>query len=63
MSEPNEQAGAPTDPIAILASLDADAIEAKLTEMDRDREALLVLLRAARRQQKRSKKPTTEGKP
>jgi len=38
----------PTDPVAILRQLDADAIRARLDAMERERRALLVLLRAAR---------------
>jgi hypothetical protein len=37
----------PTDPVALLSQLDADAIRQKLGAIDRERKALLVLLRAA----------------
>lgn len=38
-----------TDPIRIIRELDVLAIRARLDELDRERAALLVLLRAARR--------------
>jgi hypothetical protein len=39
----------PTDPRQLLDSLDADAITARLDDLDEERRALLTLLRAARR--------------
>ncbi len=38
----------PDDPIEIVRQLDLDTIENRLDEMERERAALLVLLRAAR---------------
>jgi hypothetical protein len=40
-----------TDPVALLQQLDADAIRRRLADLERERSALLVLLRAARRMQ------------
>ena len=39
----------PPDPVELVRSLDAGAIRARLEAMDREREALRVLLRAAQR--------------
>jgi hypothetical protein len=38
----------PTDPVALIRHLDADAIRSRLAQMEAERQALLVLLRAAR---------------
>jgi hypothetical protein len=38
----------PADPVAMVRRLDADAISERLHQMERERRALLVLLRAAR---------------
>lgn len=40
--------GVPADPMALLKSLSADAISARLDELDQERDALRVLLRSAR---------------
>jgi hypothetical protein len=46
------------DAVAILDSLDADAIADRLDRMERDRQALLTLLRAARaRERGRDRRP------
>jgi hypothetical protein len=37
-----------TDPVALVRDLDAEAIRRRLDDLDRERSALLVLLRAAR---------------
>lgn len=49
----------PTDPTVLLDSLDADAIRERLTAIARERDALLVLLRAALR---RDRKMASDGK-
>jgi hypothetical protein len=38
-----------TDPVALVRGLDPDAIREQIEAIDRERSALLVLLRAARR--------------
>jgi hypothetical protein len=38
-----------TDPVTLVRQLDADAIRARVEQLDRERDALLVLLRAAQR--------------
>jgi hypothetical protein len=38
----------PTDPVSIVKTLDADAIAARLAELDSEASALRVLLRSAR---------------
>lgn len=45
-----------TDAVALVQNLDPDAISDRIDAIDREREALLVLLRAARR-----KKPENPG--
>jgi hypothetical protein len=40
-----------TNPVALLESLDADAIAARLDELEREAQALRVLLRSARARQ------------
>jgi hypothetical protein len=47
----------PTDPTALVESLDAEAIRARLADLDRQARALRVLLRAARARQ-RDRGPT-----
>ncbi len=42
-----------TDPIALVDQLDPEAIEAKLAELARQRDALRVLLKAARARDRR----------
>jgi hypothetical protein len=42
----------PTDPQALLAGLDADELRRRIEQLDRERSALLVLLRAARARQR-----------
>jgi hypothetical protein len=41
------------DPAALVESLDADAIERRLVKLDREADALRVLLRAARARERR----------
>lgn len=57
----------PTDPLAVVRSLDAEAIRTRIDELDAERQALLVLLRAAQRIElahaKAVGKTTTTGKP
>jgi hypothetical protein len=48
----------PADPVAILRQLDPDQIRERLATMERERQALLVLLRAASRN-----KPDRKGAP
>jgi hypothetical protein len=50
-------APAPYDPVALVRDLDAAAIRQRLNDLDRERSALLVLLRAAQRAQ-----PSTSGR-
>jgi hypothetical protein len=45
-------AAAPADPAGLVNGLDAEGIRARLDDLDREREALVVLLRAARRARK-----------
>jgi hypothetical protein len=40
-----------TDPIDIVRQLDAETIRARIDTLDRERQALMVLLRAAQRMQ------------
>jgi hypothetical protein len=47
----------PADPVAIVQSLDADAIAARLDELAREEQALRVLLRSARARQKGQRQP------
>jgi hypothetical protein len=55
----------PTDPVAIIDTLDADAIAERLEQLDRERDALRVLLRSARARQRaaarRQPAPEREG--
>jgi len=44
---------APTDAATLLASLDPSDIERRLAELDRERQALMILLRATRRKNPR----------
>jgi hypothetical protein len=39
----------PTDPLNVVRSLDADAIRKRIDDLDAERQALMVLLRAAQR--------------
>jgi len=59
-----------TDPVSIVQQLDAEAIRARIDALDRERAALLVLLRAALRirrdtaageTEKRAIRPPAEG--
>jgi hypothetical protein len=52
-------ASVPCDAVALVRRLDAAAIHERLDDLDRERSALLVLLRAARRAQRSdsSRKP------
>jgi hypothetical protein len=47
------------DPIALVRALDADAITARLEKLFHERQALLVLLRAAARNKRRPALPTS----
>jgi hypothetical protein len=50
----------PADPTAVVKSLDADAIAARLTELDREAAALRVLFKAAKakaRQKQTGRRP------
>jgi hypothetical protein len=46
-----------SDPVELVRKLDADAIRTRLADLDREREALMVLLRAA----VRARKPVATG--
>lgn len=48
-----------TDPVELVDTLDADAIAARLDDLDRQSSALRVLLRAARARERRSAHPTS----
>jgi hypothetical protein len=57
----------PTDPVSIVKTLDADAIQARLDALDAEASALRVLLRSARARQnaqRRARRPasTEEGR-
>lgn len=39
----------PADPVTLVRQLDAELIRTRIQDMDRERDALLVLLRAAQR--------------
>jgi HAMP domain-containing protein len=45
-------AAAPADPVGLVNGLDHEGIRVRLDDLDREREALMVLLRAARRARK-----------
>lgn len=64
MSETLSQPATLPDPLALVQQLDRDAIRARLDALDRERSALLVLLRAAQRMQRdvRTDQPE-EGRP
>jgi hypothetical protein len=50
----------PTDPVALVRQLDAGAIRQRIDAIDRERKALLVLLRAAQRAERDSpRQPVT----
>jgi hypothetical protein len=46
----------PDDPVQLVRQLDAEAIRDRLDDLDREREALLILLRAAQRAQRPDRK-------
>ena len=46
----------PTDPVQLVRQLDAEAIRNRIDDLDRERDALLVLLRAAQRAQRAATK-------
>jgi hypothetical protein len=50
-----------TDPVELVRQLDADTIRARLDELDRERDALRVLLRAALRRRRDDQPPTGGG--
>jgi hypothetical protein len=50
-----------TDPITLVDELDPDVIRARLTELDRQTQALRVLLRAALARQRCRPKPAAQG--
>lgn len=49
----------PTDPIELVRKLDAEVIRSRLDDLNREREALLVLLRAAQRLQRAAGRETS----
>jgi len=49
-----------TDPIALVHGLDGEAIRARLDALDQERDALLVLLRATRARERKSRRSTRE---
>lgn len=52
----------PIDPVELVRQLDPVTLSTRLDQIDREREALLVLLRAARRAKPRgTATPTTNG--
>jgi hypothetical protein len=51
-----------TDPAALVRQLDADTIRNRLDDLDRERKALLVLLRAAQRARRDPPAKRTEGR-
>jgi len=55
----------PTDPVTLVRQLDADAIRERLDALDRERDALRVLLRVAQRARRESVTTNTgqEGRP
>ncbi|MBA4189473.1 MAG: hypothetical protein C0467_15895 [Planctomycetaceae bacterium] len=55
------KAALPVDPVALVRQLDADKIRERLSEMQRERAALLVLLRASLRRQVGQKGGTTDA--
>lgn len=50
----------PTDPVELVRQLDAGVIRNRIDDLDREREALMVLLRAAQRAQ-RPRQPAENG--
>jgi hypothetical protein len=46
----------PDDPVELVRQLDAEAIRNRLDDLDREREALRVLLRVAQRAQRHDRK-------
>jgi hypothetical protein len=52
--------GLPTDPVELVRQLDAEAIRHRLDTLDRERAALLVLLRAAQRASRHDPAPAKE---
>jgi hypothetical protein len=50
----------PTDPVELVRQLDAGAIRQRLNDLDRERAALLVLLRAAQRARSDTPTPNEE---
>ncbi|WP_162671712.1 hypothetical protein [Gemmata massiliana] len=42
-------AATPSDPLSLIRELDVEALESRIDQLDRERQALLILLRAARR--------------
>jgi hypothetical protein len=51
----------PADPVELVRQLDAEAIRHRLDNLDRERAALLVLLRAALRARNKAPAPTEEA--
>jgi hypothetical protein len=51
----------PNDPVALVRQLDAAAIRSRLEDLDRERAALLVLLRAAQRVERDADRLTDKG--
>jgi hypothetical protein len=55
----------PADPVELVHQLDADAIQQRLVDLDHERDALRVLLRAALRTQRKkgTASPPSKGGP
>jgi hypothetical protein len=51
----------PSTPRELLESLDADQLRHRLDELDRERAAIIVLLRAARARRRRRRPDGTDG--
>ena len=49
-----------TDPVRMLDALDADALAQRIDAIDRERSALLVLLRAVRRARPRGRRAASD---
>lgn len=49
----------PADPIMLVNQLDAEAIRNRIDDLDRERDALLVLLRAAQRAKRKEARGRT----
>jgi hypothetical protein len=56
MEYPTPPRAHPADPVELVRQLDAEVIRGRLQELDRERSALLVLLRAAMRLRRADRK-------